>query len=129
MQITRGSELDFVPASHESSASPAVLKKVLANHSALQPGQIMMVNWAKLNAGMAFQPHYHEDMQEIFVIIEGEGEFTIDGSSHHVSSGDCVIVDPRETHSMRNPGQQVTLFLTMGIASSQDGKTVPLARP
>lgn len=124
MHITKGSALDFVPANHESPSSPAVLKKVLANHSQIQAGQIMMVNWAKLNPGRSFQPHFHEDMQEIFVMLEGTGEFDIDGTIHHLAAGDCAIVDPHETHSMHNSGVEPSLFLTIGVAKGEDGKTV-----
>ena len=103
---------------------PAVLKKVLANSAEIQVGQIMMVNWSKLNPGMSFQPHYHEDMQGLFIVLAGQGVFNVAGKSVPIEPGDCVIVDPREIHSMHNPTENALLFLVIGIASGEDGKTV-----
>jgi mannose-6-phosphate isomerase-like protein (cupin superfamily) len=114
----------LVPAGHENPLSPGVLKKVLLEKADLQPGRIQMVNWAILGAGRQFARHYHEDMQEIFVIIEGEAEITVAAETVKLGRGDAVVIDAREVHQMRSTGAQEVTYLAIGITSQAGGKTV-----
>ena len=77
MKIIRGNDKSFIPASHENPLAPGVWKKVLFQRDELQPGTVQMVNWARLPAGSSFSAHYHEDMQEIFIIVAGEAEMVV----------------------------------------------------
>jgi len=52
-----------------------------------------MVNWASLGAGKQFARHYHEDMQEIFIIVQGEAEITVGDESATLCRGDAVVID------------------------------------
>lgn len=114
----------FVPASHEDPQNPGVMKRVIATADILQLGQVMMVNWARLPAGHKFNRHYHEDMQEVFVLLSGSVAMTVDGEVVQMSSGDTVIVDPREIHEMKNIGTDTAEYIVFGISSGEDGKTV-----
>ena len=77
MRVVPFSAHAFVPASHENPLSPGVLKKVLLAKADLQPGRIQMINWASLGVGKRFARHHHEDMQEIFIMVEGTAEITV----------------------------------------------------
>ncbi len=119
----------FVPASHEDPKNPGVLKRVIADRTQLQAGQVQMLNWSLLPVGNSFQPHYHEDMQEIFVLLRGQ--VTMQGGAEKttmqkvtMNPGDCVIVAPREIHQMHNVGDIPAEYLVFGISSGQHGKTV-----
>ena len=79
MQIVRGDETVLVPASHENPLAPGVWKKVLFQKAAFQAGAVQMINWARLPAGNRFAAHYHEDLQEVFLIVHGEAEMTVAG--------------------------------------------------
>jgi mannose-6-phosphate isomerase-like protein (cupin superfamily) len=114
----------FVPAGHESPIAPGVLKKVLLEKTDLQPGRIQMVNWANLGVGKRFSKHYHEDMQEIFVVVQGEAELVVAGESIRLRRGDTVVIDAREVHTMRNAGTKEVEYLAIGITSETGGKTV-----
>ena len=114
----------FVPASHESPLSPGVLKKVLLEKADLRPGHVQMVNWASLGVGKRFARHYHEDMQEIFIIVQGEAEITVGTETATLRRGDTVVIDPREVHQMRNIGMEAVEYLAIGITSEAGGKTV-----
>ena len=69
-QILFGDQ-EFVAAGHEDPTNPGVWKKVLFRKDDLQLGRIQMINWARLPAGNTFAAHYHEDMQEIFIVLTG----------------------------------------------------------
>lgn len=114
----------FVPAGHENPLAPGVLKKVLAAKADLQPGCIQMINWARMGSGKQFARHYHEDMQEIFVILSGEAEITVGSETATMRRGDTVVIDAREVHQMRTLGAEDVDYLAIGITSEAGGKTV-----
>ena len=95
MKIIRGNDLDFTPASHEDPNDPGCLKRVLAAKADLLVGSVQMVNWSKLPVGKSFQLHYHEDMQEVFVMIDGEVKMLVDDNEVKLAGGDCILIDPR----------------------------------
>ena len=124
MKTIHATDLPFIPAGHENPLSPGVWKKVLLQKADLRPGAVQMVNWAKLPAGRSFAPHYHEDMQEIFVMIAGEAQITAGGQTATLRRGDAVLIDACEVHLMSNPGPQDAEYLAIGIAGSAEGRTV-----
>ena len=124
MQIVRGDEIEFTPASHEDPADPGVLKRVLATKFDLIVGLVQMVNWTRLPVGKSFRKHFHEDMQEVFVIVDGHVEFWCEGESAQLRRGDAVLVDPQEVHQMTNLGEDDAYYVVLGISSRDGGKTV-----
>jgi mannose-6-phosphate isomerase-like protein (cupin superfamily) len=124
MRIITFATRSFVPAGHENPLLPGVLKKVLLEKSDLQPGRIQMVNWASLGVGKQFARHYHEDMQEIFILVDGEAEITVGTETAALRRGDAVVIDPREVHQMQNTGAEAAEYLAIGITGDAGGKTV-----
>lgn len=124
MRIIRGSEIQFVPASHEDPSNPGVLKRVLATRDELIDGRIQMINWASLPAGSAFQAHYHEDMEEVFIILTGRVEMTVDGVDSELLPGDAIVIAPHEVHSMKNLTDKNLEYVVLGISTGQGGQTV-----
>ncbi len=124
MRIIRGSEIQFVPASHENPDNPGVLKRVLAKRDDLIDGRVQMINWASLPAGSSFRPHYHEDMEEIFIILSGHVEMTVDEVRNELRPGDAIVIAPTEVHTMKNLTDQDLEYIVMGISTGQGGQTV-----
>ena len=75
-------------------------------------------------AGQAFAPHYHEDMQEIFIIIRGTAEITVGRQSVALAAGDAILIDAREVHRMRNTGAEDVEYVAMGVSAEAGGRTV-----
>ena len=124
MKIIRSADKPFVPASHENPLAPGVWKKVLCQREELQPGTVQMLNWARLPAGSSFAAHYHEDMQEIFIIVAGEAEMVVAGQTIVLGRGDTIAIDPPEVHRMTNRGSEDVEYVVVGITSNKGGKTV-----
>lgn len=124
MKFIQADHGEFVAASHEDPTRPGVLKRVIANHADIPAGQVMMVNWARLPGGSSFRTHYHEDMQEVFVLISGHVRMTVDGVALEMSSGDTVIVEPRELHEMLNLQETDAEYLVFGVSTGEGGQTV-----
>ncbi len=83
-----------------------------------------MVNWSRLPAGQSFARHYHEDMQELFVVMSGEVEMTAGNETVHLRRGDAVIVERGEIHQMCNAGDDDVEYLAIGLAPDTGGQTV-----
>lgn len=124
MRIIRGSEIEFIPASHEDQDNPGVLKRVLATRDELIDGRVQMINWASLPAGSSFRPHYHEDMEEIFIILTGGVEMNVNGTVNELAPGDAIVISPREVHTMTNITDADLEYIVMGISTGQNGQTV-----
>lgn len=124
MKYITANDSSFVPASHEDESKPGVLKRVIATAESLQPGQVQMLNWARLPVGQSFNPHFHEDMQEVFVLLKGAVDMQVNRKVVAMNPGDTVLVEPREIHRMSNTGNEVAEYIVFGISSMQGGQTV-----
>ena len=49
--------------------------------------------------------HAHKRHEELYMIVKGEGEFTVDGETIQVSEGSLVRVAPAGKRAMRNTGK------------------------
>lgn len=56
---------------------------------------------AVLEPGQATQRHYHAASEEIYVLLEGEGELEVDGDRRRVGPGDAVLIPPGARHQIR----------------------------
>ncbi|MEI6125953.1 MAG: cupin domain-containing protein [Pseudomonadota bacterium] len=124
MKIIHGQEVDYIPASHESFESPGVLKKILLRKDDCMDGRVQMVNWALLPGGKAFQAHYHEDMQEIFIIMSGRAKIAVAAEEEFLEAGDTVVVPAGSVHRMENTGCDDVAYIVIGISSGQGGRTI-----
>jgi mannose-6-phosphate isomerase-like protein (cupin superfamily) len=124
MKIIRADDIDYIPASHERPDEPGVLKKVLVQAADLIEGRVQMINWALLPAGKSFQAHYHEDMQEIFILVQGRTQINIGDESAELNTGDAVFIPVVSVHTMHNPHTEDAAYIAIGITLGQGGKTV-----
>ena len=56
---------------------------------------------AAVSSGEATRRHYHARTEEIYFILEGEGELEIDGERRRVSPGDAALIPPGAWHEIR----------------------------
>ncbi len=124
MKIIRLQKLPKVPASHEDLKDPGVLKQVLLNRNDLEKGRIQMINWSTLLPGKSFRNHYHEAMDEVFIILYGEVEITVGNEKATLGKGDAVVISKEETHRMTNLTDREVCYIAIGISRDPGGKTV-----
>lgn len=124
MRIVRFDDRRYVPASHEKPDAPGVWKKVLLGRDDLIEGRMQMINWARLPAGASFQPHYHEDMEEVFIILNGNVRIVVDGETASLGPGDTVVIPVRSTHVMANTCGEDVCYIALGITREGRGRTV-----
>ena len=126
MKVIRSAELEFVPASHENPISPGVLKKVLLRKDDFIDGKVQMVNWALLSAGKSFRPHYHQDMEEVFIMIRGFAKITVGKTEAKIGPGDAVVIPVGAIHMMENTGKENVEYIALGVSKGEGGSTVTL---
>lgn len=124
MKVVRGSQMTYIPASHEDSLNPEVWKKVLLTYKDVNPGSFQMVNWAKLPVGKKFRAHYHEDMEEIFIILSGKVRVRCGDENAILEKGDTVTIPPKKIHEMENLIDQDVEYIVIGIVEGVHGKTI-----
>ena len=124
MKIVRAADTEIVPASHEKPESPGVFKRVILQMTDVIDGRIKMINWALLPTGKAFQAHFHEDMQEIFIVIKGAARILVDNEQAEIHAGDTVVVPVGSIHSMENVGQNDVEYIVVGVSKGTGGRTI-----
>lgn len=117
--------LEFIPAGHEDPQNPGVLKKIIFTSDDVEiKGIIRMVNWAKLKVGKSFAWHYHEDMDEIFIILSGKAEIEIDKEKEMIEATDTVFIPSEAKHKMTNIGDENVEYIAIGVVKKLGGKTI-----
>jgi mannose-6-phosphate isomerase-like protein (cupin superfamily) len=55
---------------------------------------------ATLASGQSTQRHYHRVSEEIYFVLEGEGDLDIDGEKQHVGAGDAALIPASAWHAI-----------------------------
>ncbi len=51
--------------------------------------------------GEALGGHYHEQVEETFYVLEGQGIMLVNGQEHALTPGDVYRMDPHDQHDIR----------------------------
>jgi mannose-6-phosphate isomerase-like protein (cupin superfamily) len=72
-----------------------------------------------LPPGAAVIRHHHLQTEEIYYILNGEGEMTVGEETRNVRTGDAVFIPQAKTHTLKNTGAEpIRLLLVCGPAYS-----------
>jgi mannose-6-phosphate isomerase-like protein (cupin superfamily) len=90
---------------------------------ALDPS-VFETNWSYVDhlllpAGGSEGRHSHPGIEEIYYVLNGEGEAQVNGETAPVHKGDAIPVLLNETHSFKNTGPRDLEFMIVGIASQK----------
>jgi mannose-6-phosphate isomerase-like protein (cupin superfamily) len=66
---------------------------------------------ATLAPGQSTRRHYHVKTEEIYFVLDGEGEMELDGERRRVIAGDAVAIPLRAWHEIRATGERPLRFL------------------
>ena len=81
---------------------------------------------ARLPAGTSTMPHLHPKAEEIYYILEGEGEMIIVNDKREVFPGDAIAIPPGAAHQIINRGNGELKFLCCCAPAYEDTDTVML---
>ncbi|MGI5827448.1 MAG: cupin domain-containing protein [Patescibacteria group bacterium] len=90
----------------------------------IRKGRLQMINWSFLPPGKSFSAHYHEDMDEIFIIISGKAEIHVGEEKTILKKGDAVIIPAKAVHVMEALSGKAVEYIALGISQEKSGKTI-----
>jgi mannose-6-phosphate isomerase-like protein (cupin superfamily) len=87
---------------------------------ALDPS-VFLTNWSYVDhlvlpAGVSEGAHRHTGVEEVYYVINGDGEVTVGSEAAAIHKGDAVPLQLNDTHAFRNTGTQDLEFMILGIA-------------
>ncbi len=77
--------------------------------------KLQTVNRATLPSGRSMAPHKHDDCEEIFYFLNGNGKVTVGKKTVPVSHDDVVVVGPGEDHEIQNTSSTNLVYLSVRI--------------
>jgi mannose-6-phosphate isomerase-like protein (cupin superfamily) len=82
---------------------------------------------ARLAPGASTAAHHHVATEEIYYVLEGEGEMRLGAQRRRVGPGDAIAIPPGAVHELTNTGPRVLKFLCCCAPGYEHDDTV-LAR-
>lgn len=58
-------------------------------------------------------PHHHTSYNEMFLVLEGEMEFIVDGKKTNLGPGDSIDLKVNTTHTFKNVGDSACKFVNI----------------
>lgn len=103
VKLTRHVDAVELAVSHD----PDLLKRVFLRNGV---GPILQLSEFTLAPGKNITPHTHHDAIEVFYMLEGQVMFTVDGSDAIISTGDVLVVEAGEEHSLSSVSNDPARF-------------------
>ena len=81
--------------------------------STLYESPRLLVGLNAFEPGQAHALHAHEGMDKVYQVIDGEGEFLLDGRALPMKAGDMLAAPPGVPHGVRNKSAGRLLVLVI----------------
>jgi mannose-6-phosphate isomerase-like protein (cupin superfamily) len=79
------------------------------------------IDLAVVPVGSEIGIHTHNlDDQEIYIVISGSAEMTVEGATFAINAGDVVVNPPGGTHSLVNTGDTPIQLVVIDVAYRVD---------
>lgn len=96
--INRNSCKEFV------AQDEAVVRELVSpRNSSLKNQSIAEVT---IPVGTTVREHYHKKTEEVYYLISGKGEMSLDGETKIVGEGDSIVILPEQKHKMKCIGDE-----------------------
>jgi mannose-6-phosphate isomerase-like protein (cupin superfamily) len=90
------------------SDAPVEEWRRLRNHILMDAGELgsrnMSVTWLDVPGGVEQELHSHEEAEQVYVVVSGDGRMSVAGDTQTIQQGDLVMVPPATDHSIANDG-------------------------
>src|SRR6188508_2048074 len=101
------------PAVHGGANSMSFT--ALLNRGALTP-EFNFLHRGVIPAGSGIGHHFHNVVEEMFVILDGEAQFTIDGRTASVKGPAGVLCRAGHSHAIYNPGPAPLQWMNLNVS-------------
>lgn len=69
------------------------------------PATDLTITWVEVDPGAAQEIHSH-DPEQVYVLVEGDGEMTVGDETASISAGDLVHIPSNAAHGIENTGDE-----------------------
>jgi mannose-6-phosphate isomerase-like protein (cupin superfamily) len=109
------------PAAYRPSAAVhggagTMLFTSLLNRGAVTP-EFNFLHRGVIPAGAGIGHHFHNVVEEMFVILDGEAQFTIDGRTATVKGPAGVLCRAGHSHAIYNPGPAPVQWMNLNVST------------
>jgi mannose-6-phosphate isomerase-like protein (cupin superfamily) len=88
----------------------------LRSHFLLDAGDLgarnLSVTWVDVPPGAEQRLHSHEDSEQVYVIVRGQGRMHVAGDEEDVGEGDLVFIPPATDHGIFNDGTETLVYVS-----------------
>lgn len=99
------------------SDAPVEERHRLRSHILMDAGELgsrqLSVTWVEVPEGAEQRAHSHEDAEQVYVIVRGNGTMTVAGDQERVSEGDLIFIPPATDHAIVNDGDQPLAYVSV----------------
>lgn len=67
--------------------------------------------YMELPPGTSIGYHGHEQNEEVYVVLEGQGRMTVNGEERDVKPGDVILNKPNWSHGLENSSDSIVRLL------------------
>jgi mannose-6-phosphate isomerase-like protein (cupin superfamily) len=85
--------------------------------------------WARVPPDTVIGEHVHSRTEEIYFIVSGRGEMTVDGRRREVRAGDLVLTPLGSRHSFRPLGDEAVEIIVMEMLPPAIRRVLPEHSP
>jgi mannose-6-phosphate isomerase-like protein (cupin superfamily) len=73
----------------------------------------LSVNWVELPPGASEELRSHEEAEQVYVVVRGNGTITATGDDQRVAEGDLAMIAPATDHSISNDGADTLALVSI----------------
>jgi mannose-6-phosphate isomerase-like protein (cupin superfamily) len=100
--------------------APQMSGKGTVQYRRALPPEVFYTNWSYVDhvlvpPGAALAAHRHENVEEFYYVMNGEGKVTVNKETATVKKGDAVPVFLTETHGFENTGAEPLELMVVGV--------------
>jgi mannose-6-phosphate isomerase-like protein (cupin superfamily) len=105
----------YRPSSAVHGGAGSMSFRPLLNRGALTP-EFNFLHRGVIPAGSSIGHHFHNVVEEMFVILDGEAQFTIDGRTASVKGPAGVLCRTGHAHAIYNPGPAPVQWMNLNVS-------------
>jgi mannose-6-phosphate isomerase-like protein (cupin superfamily) len=57
-----------------------------------------------IHPGSSSNPHLHDDAEEVFYVLSGNGSIKVGDEEEKIGPGSCIFIPPKTVHQLKNTG-------------------------